>query len=61
MDLENWNHPATHKKTTERDEDRSQPIQAYTDGSKRDFGVGAGIVILSDNNLITTMQYRLNE
>ena len=61
MDLENWNHPATHVKTIERDEESSHPIEAYTDGSKSDFGVGVGIVILLDNNLITTMQYRLNE
>ena len=39
MELENWNHPATHIKTIERDEESSHPIQAYTDGSKSDFGV----------------------
>jgi len=37
MDLENWNHPATHVKTTERDEESSHPIQAYTDGSKSEL------------------------
>ena len=61
MDLENWNHLAKHIKTIERDEESSHPIQAYTDSSKSDFGVEARIVILPDNNLITTMQYRLNE
>ena len=61
MDLENWNHPAIHIKTTERDEESLHPIQAYTDTSKCDFEVGAGRVIFLDNNLITTMQYRLNE
>jgi len=61
MDLENWNHPATYIKTIERDEESSHPIQAYTDGSKIDSGVGAGILIFLDNNLLTTMQYRLNE
>jgi len=61
MELENWNHPATHIKTIERDEESSHPIQACTDGRKSDFGVGDGIVIFLDNNLITTMQYRLNE
>ena len=61
MDFENWKHPATHIETTEGDEESLHPIQAYTDGSKSDFGVGAGIVIFLDNNLITKMQYRLNE
>jgi len=45
IDLENWNHPATHIKTVERCEGSLHPIQANTDGSKGDFGVGAGIVI----------------
>ena len=61
MDLENWNNLATHIKTIERDEESSHPIQAYTDGSKSDSGVGAGIVIFLDNNVLTTMQYTLNE
>jgi hypothetical protein len=37
------------------------PIQAYTDGSKSDIGVGAGVVIFHNNELIKTMQYRLKE
>jgi len=37
------------------------PIQVYTDGSKRDLRVEAGVVIFLDNNIIKTMQYRLNE
>ena len=61
MDLENWNHPAAHIKTIERDEESWHPIQTYRDGSKSDSGVGAGIVVFLDNNLLTTMQYRLNE
>jgi ribonuclease HI len=32
-----------------------------TDGSKSDTGVGAGVVIFHDNELIKAMQYRLNE
>ena len=36
-------------------------IQAYTDGSKSEAGVGAVIAIYQDNNLRLTMKYRLNE
>jgi len=60
MELENWTHPATHIKTIEWVEESLHPIQAYTDGNNSDFGVGAGVVIFLDNNIIKTMQYRLN-
>jgi len=61
MELENWTHPATHIKTIEGEEEGLHPIQAYTDGSNSDLGVGAGVVIFLDNHIIKTMQYRLNE
>ena len=61
MELENWTHPATYIKTIEGGEENLHPIQAYTDGSKRDLGVGAGVVIFLDNNIIKTMQYKLNK
>jgi len=59
-ELENWNHPATHVKIIEGYQDNSHPIQAYTDGSKNDVGVGARIAIFLDNNLTATLKYRLN-
>jgi len=61
MELENWIHPATHIKTIEGEEESLHPIQAYTDGSKSDLGVGAGVVTFVDSSIIKTMQYRLNE
>ena len=61
MELENWTHPATHIKTIEGEEESLHPIQAYTDGSKSDLGIGAGMLIFLDNNVIRTMQYGLNE
>ena len=61
MELKIWTHPATHIKTTEGEEESLHPVQAYTDSSKSDLGVGAGVVIFLDNNIIKTMQYRLNE
>jgi len=61
MELENWTYPATHIKTIEGEEESLHLIQAYTDGSKSDLRLGAGVVIFLDNNIIETMQYRLNE
>jgi len=55
MELENLNHPAAHIKTIERDEESSHQFQAYTESSKSDSGVGEGIVIFLDNNLLTTL------
>src|SRR5215475_13853431 len=61
MEKENWNHPAFHVKITERNANSPHYIQAYTDGSKSDAGVGAGIVIYQDNSLTSTLKYRLSE
>ena len=58
--MENWKHPGKHVKTIEGYEGSSHHIQAYTDGSKNDLGVGAGIEIFLDNNLRATLKYRLN-
>ena len=59
-EMENWNHPATHAKIIEGYEYSSHPIQTYTNGSKNDLGVGAGIAIFLDNNLTATLKYRLH-
>ena len=49
----------THVKINGYD-DSSHPIQADTDVGKNDLGVGAGITIYLDNNLIASLKYRLN-
>ena len=61
MENENWKNPAIHVKIIERNADSPHYIQAYTDGSKSEAGVGAGIAIYQDNNLTSTLKYRLNE
>ena len=62
MESDNWTHPSMYINTIEGNEESVHPIQAYTDGSKSDSGVGAGVVIFLDNTkLVPTMQYRLNE
>jgi len=49
MEVKNWSHPAKHVKITEGHVDSPHYIQAYTDGSKSDIGVGSGIAIFSEN------------
>jgi len=61
MEKENWNHPAFHVKKIERNADSAHFIQAYTDGSKNEAGVRAGIAIYQNNNLTSTLKYRLSE
>ena len=60
MQVKNWNHPAKHVKIIEGQEHGTHSIQAYTDGSKSDKGVGSGIAICSDNEIIATLKYRVN-
>jgi len=45
----------THQ-NNEGEEESLHSIQAYTDGSKSELRVGAGVVIFLDNNIIKTMQ-----
>jgi len=42
---ENWNHPAFHIKIIQKYADKPHNIQACTDGSKSEAGVGAVIAI----------------
>jgi hypothetical protein len=42
MDIKNWIHPAKHLTIIEGQDDSTHYIQAYTDGSKNDAGVGSG-------------------
>jgi hypothetical protein len=53
-----WPHPADTVKITEQHAD--DPIQIFTDGSKSAQGVGAGIAILIQNNLIHQRQLTLH-
>jgi len=61
MEKENWNHPAFHVKIIETNEYNPHNMQVYTDGSKSEAGVGAGIAIHQDNNLTSTLNYILSE
>ena len=48
MEKENWNDPAFRVKIIERKADNPHNIQAYTDGSKSEAGVGTGIGIYQE-------------
>jgi len=60
MKVKYWPHLAKHVKIIDGQEDSTHTIQAYTDGSKSDIGVGSEIAISSDSNLTATLKYRLN-
>ena len=38
----------------------NETIQIYTDGSRNEQGVGAGVAMISGNELVTTLKYRLD-
>ena len=61
MEVKYWTHPAKFVNIIEGPEERTHSIQAYTDGSKNDAGVGSGIAIFLDNSLLTCLKYRLND
>jgi ribonuclease HI len=60
MELKNWPHPADAAAIIEVKGSKDQTIQIYTDGSKNEQGVGAGVVIFSGNELITKLKYKLD-
>jgi hypothetical protein len=61
MEVTKWIHPAKHITIIDGHEDSTHNIHAYTDGSKNEAGVGAGVAIFSGNSLKTTFKYRLHE
>ena len=38
----------------------NETIQVYTDGSRKEQGVGAGVAMFSGNELVTALKYRLD-
>jgi len=61
MGIKNWIHLAKHITLIEGQDDSTHYIEAYTDGSKNEAGVGSGIAVFAGGNLKTTLRYRLNE
>ncbi|KAJ4446217.1 hypothetical protein ANN_12911 [Periplaneta americana] len=61
MELKHWQHPADHVKVREGKEDNEYNIiKIFTDGSKGELGVGAGVAIFKEGNLEEALKYRLN-
>jgi hypothetical protein len=61
MEVKYWQHPAgTIKFLTENNEETST-IQIFTDGSKSEQGVGAGVAIFNSGTHVTSLQYKLNK
>jgi len=60
MGVKYWHHPADTNFLAESNE-AAGLIQIFTDGSKSEQGVGAGIAIFRFGNLFKRLQYRLNK
>ena len=60
MERKNWAHPADVVEFIEVKEYDDKTIQIYTDGSKNEQGVGAGVAIFSGKELITKLKYKLD-
>jgi hypothetical protein len=60
LELENWPHPADAVKIIEVDEYQDHAIQAYTDGSKNEQGVGSGVAIFVGKELAVQLKFKLD-
>ena len=56
MEVKHWQHPAETTTRILEDTDDKSPIQIFTDGSKAEKGVGAGIAIFKSRHHIKSLQ-----
>ena len=56
-----WQHPAEASIRIIEENEEESLLQIYTDGSKTETGVGAGIAIYSSGQNIKNLQYKLNK
>ena len=61
MGVKYWHHPAQTITFLTKNNEETSTVQIFTDGSKSEQGVGAGIVIFKSGNLINSLKYRLNK
>jgi ribonuclease HI len=59
VELTNWPHPAD-VKIIEAKEYKEQTIQACTDGSKNEHGVGSGVAIFVGKELAAQLKFKLD-
>jgi len=60
VERKNWPHLADVVAFNEVKEYDDKNIQIYTDGSKNEQGVGAGVAIFSGKELVSKLKYKLN-
>ena len=58
--LKLWQHPADEAKFLDTNENKDRLIQAYTDGSKTQHGVGSGVAIFIGTNLALQDKFKLD-
>jgi hypothetical protein len=60
VEFKNWPHPADSLNILQDNGYKEQTIQAYTDGSKSDLGVGSGVAIFVKDELKAQHKYKLD-
>jgi ribonuclease HI len=60
VEPKNWPHPAEIATVIEINEYEDKNIKMFTDGSKTEKGVGAGVAIFRGTELVTQLKYRLD-
>jgi hypothetical protein len=61
MGVKQWLHPAVKITTLRENNEENSTTQIFTDGSKSEQGVGAGIAIYRRGTHIKSLKYRLNK
>jgi ribonuclease HI len=61
MVIKYWQHLTGTITLPTEDNAETSKIHIFTDGSKLEHGVGAGIVVFKSGNLINSLKYRLNK
>jgi ribonuclease HI len=60
VDLKDWPHPADAVKIIETKDYKDSTVQAYTDGSKYEQGVGSGVAIFIGEKVAAQTKYKLD-
>ena len=61
MEVKYWHHPAETISLLVENNEVTSTVQIFTDGSKSEQRVGAGVAILRSGNHIKSIKYRLNK
>jgi len=61
MGVKHWHYPAETINFLTEDNEETSTIQIFTDGSKPEQGVGAGVAIFESGNHIKSLKCRLKK